>query len=55
MTIGPATVLAIIACTLATLVWGGARKLGAPDWLALALFGLALVLVATAGPLLRLP
>ena len=55
MTIGPATVLALIAAVLATLVYWIARRLAAPDWLCLLLFGLFLALVIIAGPVVALP
>lgn len=55
MTIGPATLLGIIAAALATLVWWIASRLAAPAWLALFLFGLILVVVMLAGPLVKLP
>lgn len=55
MTIGPATLLGIIAAALATLVYWIARRLAAPDWLCMFLFGLLLVVVMLAGPLLKLP
>lgn len=55
MTIGPATILAVIAAALATLLWAIASRLNLPAWLALFLFGAALVLVVLAGPLVRLP
>lgn len=55
MTIGPATVLAIIAAALATLAWWVANKFGLPAWVGMFLFGLLLVLVMLAGPLVRLP
>ena len=54
MTFGPATVLALVAALLATLVWWLVRG-RLPDWAALFLFGLILVLVILAGPLVRLP
>ena len=54
MTIGPATLLAAIAAALATLVWW-LLKSRLPDWACMFLFGLILVLVMIAGPLLRLP
>jgi len=54
MTIGPATLIAAIAAALATLVWWLLRN-RIPDWLALFLFGLVLLLVFAAGPLVRLP
>lgn len=55
MTIGPATVMAIIAAALATLLWLLAAKLNFPAWVGMFLFGVALALVILAGPLIRLP
>ena len=55
MTIGPATIQALIIAALATLVWWAAGKLGAPAWLTMLLFGLVLVLGVLVGPLVRLP
>lgn len=55
MTLGPATLQALIAAVLATLVWWGAQRLGAPAWASQLLFGLVLVLVLLVGPLVRLP
>lgn len=55
MTIGPATVIAAIAAALATLVWWLAGRLGMPAWAGMFLFGLVLLLVFAAGPLVRLP
>lgn len=55
MTIGPATVLALIAAGLATLVWWIASRLAAPAWLCMLVFGLLLALVIIAGPLIKLP
>ena len=55
MTIGPSTVIALIAAVLATLVWWIAKRLAAPDWLCMLLFGLLLALVIIAGPLIKLP
>ena len=54
MTIGPATVLAAVAAVLATLVWWLVRP-RLPEWAAMFLFGLILVVVVLAGPLVRLP
>ena len=56
MTIGPATILAIIAALLATLLWALCNW-KPTFWPALGmfLFGAALVLVILAGPLVRLP
>ncbi len=56
MTIGPATVLAIIAALLATLLWALCNW-KPTFWPALGmfLFGVALVLVMLAGPLIKLP
>lgn len=55
MTIGPATIIAILAAALATLVWWIAARLNAPAWACMFLFGVILVLVVLAGPLVRLP
>ena len=55
MTFGPATLLAVIAAALATLAWWIAGRLSAPAWDCQFLFGLLLVLVLLAGPLVRLP
>lgn len=55
MTIGPASMLALISAVLATLIYWLARRINLADWLCLGLFGFVLVLVATAGPLVRLP
>lgn len=55
MTFGSATLTAAAAAALAALVWWAAGRLGAPAWLSMFLFGLFLVLVALAGPLVRLP
>ncbi len=55
MSVGPATIMAIIAAALATLLWWIAARLALPAWACMFLFGVALVLVALAGPLVRLP
>lgn len=55
MTVGNATITAAIAAALATLVWWVAGRLNAPAWACQFLFGLFLVLVVLAGPLVRLP
>ncbi len=55
MTIGPATIMAIIAAALATLLWWVAGRLALPAWLGMFLFGVGLALVILAGPLVRLP
>lgn len=55
MTAGSATLTALAAAALATLVYWIARRLTAPDWLCMFLFGLFLVIVVLAGPLIRLP
>ena len=55
MTIGPATVLGIIAAALAMLVWWLCNRLAAPAWLGMFLFGVVLVVVMLAGPLIKLP
>lgn len=54
MTAGTLTLTAAAAALLATLVWWLVRN-RLPDWAALFLFGLVLVLVVLAGPLVRLP
>ena len=54
MTFGTATLTAAAAALLATLVWVlTAGRL--PDWARMFLFGLLLVVVVLAGPLVRLP
>lgn len=53
MTFGPASLLALAAAALATLLWWLAR--GRNEVLAVFLFGLALALVVLAGPLVQLP
>ena len=55
MTIGPATILAIIAAVLATLLWWMGKRLALADWLCMLLFGIGLAVVVIAGPLIRLP
>ncbi len=55
MTIGPATIMAIIAAVLATLLWWIGKRLALPEWLCMFLFGVGLALVILAGPLIRLP
>lgn len=57
MTIGPATVLGIIAATLATLLWWliNGRPAGLVPALAMWVYGVVLVIVLLAGPLIRLP
>lgn len=55
MSIGPATVLAIIAAVLATFLWWLAARLALPAWVGMFLFGIGLALVILAGPLIRLP
>ena len=56
MTIGPATILAIIAALLATLLWALCNwKPTFWPTLGMFLFGAALVLVMLAGPLIKLP
>lgn len=55
MTFGPATAQALIAAVLATLVWWVAKRLNAPEWLCLLLFGVVLALCILVGPLVRLP
>ena len=55
MSIGPATIMAIIAAALATLLWWVGQRIALPDWLCMFLFGVGLALVILAGPLIRLP
>lgn len=55
MTIGPATILSLIAAVLATLGWWVCGRLALPAWVGMLVFGLLLVLVMLAGPLVRLP
>ena len=56
MTVGPATILAIIAALLATLLWALCNwKPTFWPTLGMFLFGAALVLVMLAGPLIKLP
>lgn len=58
MTVGSATVSAVIAATLATLatlVFYVCRRLGANEYVTMFLYGVALVLVMLAGPLIKLP
>ena len=56
MTIGPATILAIIAALLATLLWALCNwKPTFWPTLGLLLFGAALVLVMLSGRLIKLP
>lgn len=55
MTIGPATLMAIIAAALATLLWWIAARLALPAWMGMFLFGIGLALVVLAGPLIKLP
>jgi hypothetical protein len=55
MTIGPATILAIVAAALATLLWWIAARLALPAWVGMFLFGIGLAVVILAGPLIRLP
>lgn len=55
MSVGPATIMALIASALATLCWWIAVRLAAPAWLCQFVFGLFLALVILAGPLIKLP
>lgn len=54
MAIGSLTLTALAAAVLATIVWWLVKN-RVPDWAAMLLFGLVLVLVVLAGPLVRLP
>jgi Kef-type K+ transport system membrane component KefB len=55
MTIGPATLLAIVAAVLATLLWWIAARIALPAWVGMLLFGIGLAVVILAGPLIKLP
>lgn len=56
MTIGPTTLIAIIAAVLATLLWALCNwKPTFWPTFGMFLFGVALALVILAGPLIRLP
>lgn len=55
MSVGPVTIFSIVAAALATLLWWAAGRLGAPAWVCMFLFGVALALVILAGPLIKLP
>jgi hypothetical protein len=55
MSVGPATIMAIIATVLATLLWWIAARLSMPAWVCMFLFGMGLAVVILAGPLVRLP
>ncbi len=55
VSVGPATIMAIIAAVLATLLWWIASRLALPAWVGMFLFGIGLALVILAGPLIRLP
>ncbi len=55
MSVGPATIMAIIAALLATLLWWISARLALPAWVGMFLFGIGLALVILAGPLIRLP
>jgi len=55
MSIGPATIIALMAAVLATLGWYVTSRLTARGWLAMLVYGVLLVLVLTVGPLIKLP
>lgn len=55
MTFGSATITALAAALLATLAWWITRRLALPEWACMFVFGLFLVIVVLAGPLIRLP
>lgn len=55
MTVGSATISALVATVLATLLWYIGKRLVLPDWVCMLLFGLGLAVVIIAGPLIRLP
>lgn len=56
MTIGPATIQALIAAVAATLAWGILRHFFPQhEWVRMLAFGAVLALVLLVGPLVRLP
>lgn len=55
MTVGSATISALVAAVLATLLWWIGKRLALPEWACILLFGVGLALVILAGPLIRLP
>lgn len=55
MSIGPATLLAIVAAALGTLLWWIGKRVAFPDWACMLLFGIGLAVVVIAGPLIKLP
>lgn len=55
MSVGPATIMALVAAVLATLIWWIGKRIALPDWACMLLFGLFLALVILAGPLIKLP
>lgn len=55
MSVGSATLTALMAALLATLGWWVCNKLAAPAWVAMLVYGVLLVLVLSVGPLIKLP
>lgn len=55
MSIGPATIIALMAAVLATIGWYVTSRLTARAWLAMLVYGALLVLVLNIGPLVKLP
>lgn len=55
MSFGSATLTALAAAALATLGWWVCQRLAAPAWVAMLVYGVLLVLVMLAGPLIKLP
>lgn len=55
MSVGFATILALVASALATLLWWIAGRLALPAWACMLLFGIGLAVVMLAGPLIKLP
>jgi len=55
MSVGPATIMALVAAVLATLLWWIGGRLSLPGWACMLLFGIGLALVILAGPLIKLP
>jgi len=55
MTVGSATLTALAAAVLATLLWWVCGRLNAPAWVGMLVYGITLIIVVLAGPLVRLP
>jgi ABC-type branched-subunit amino acid transport system permease subunit len=55
MSVGTSTFTALAAALLATLGWWVCKRLAAPEWVSMLVFGVLLVLVMLVGPLINLP